>query len=86
MVGPGSQPVLIDPAVYYGRREADIAMTRLFSGFDSTFYQAYNEEYPLTPGSSERQEIYTLYHLLNHLNLFGGGYLGGCLSIIGRFV
>jgi fructosamine-3-kinase len=86
MVGSDGQAFLIDPAVYYGHREADLAMTHLFGGFDSTFYRAYNEEYPLAPGSSERQEIYTLYHLLNHLNLFGGGYLDGCLSIIGRFV
>jgi protein-ribulosamine 3-kinase len=79
------QPVLIDPAVYYGRREAELAMTTLFGGFDRRFYAAYEEAWPLQPGSEERLEIYKLYHLLNHLNLFGGGYLGSCLSILRRF-
>lgn len=79
-------PVLIDPAVYYGHREADLAMTRLFGGFDRAFYDAYEEAWPLPPGSHERQEIYKLYHLLNHLNLFGGGYLSGCLAILRSLV
>ena len=79
------QPVLIDPAAYYGRREAELAMTTLFGGFDSAFYGAYEEAWPLAPGSAERLEIYKLYHLLNHLNLFGGGYLGGCLGVLRRF-
>jgi len=85
LVGSEGEPVLIDPAVYYGHREADLAMTRLFGGFDRTFYAAYEEAWPLPPGSSERQEIYKLYHLLNHLNLFGSGYLSGCLAILRRF-
>lgn len=67
-------PVLIDPAIYYGDREADLAMTTLFGGFSSSFYDAYNEVYPLSDGWRERFEIYNLYHLLNHLNLFGEGY------------
>jgi fructosamine-3-kinase len=67
-------PVLIDPAVYYGHREADLAMTRLFGGFTNEFYSAYNEELPLKEGSEYRQDIYTLYHVMNHLNLFGMGY------------
>ncbi len=67
-------PVLIDPAVYYGHREADLAMTRLFGGFPPEFYSAYNEEYPLNEGAPFRQNLYMLYHVMNHLNLFGIGY------------
>jgi protein-ribulosamine 3-kinase len=79
------EPVLIDPAVYRGRREADLAMTMLFGGFDSSFHEAYGEVWPLADGSRDRLEIYKLYHLLNHLNLFGSGYKGGCLNILRRF-
>jgi protein-ribulosamine 3-kinase len=68
------EPVIFDPAVYYGDREADIAMTELFGGFGSGFYAAYNENYPLDAGYSVRKTLYNLYHILNHLNLFGGGY------------
>lgn len=75
-------PVLIDPACYYGRREADLAMTLLFGGFDRSFYQAYEQTWPLAPGSERRLEIYKLYHLLNHLNLFGGGYRSSCMQIL----
>ncbi len=78
-------PVLIDPAAYFGRREADLAMTLLFGGFDRRFYDAYEETWPLEPGSEDRLAIYKLYHLLNHLNLFGGGYHAGCLNILRRF-
>lgn len=67
-------PVLIDPAVYYGHREADLAMTRLFGGFPPEFYAAYNEEYPLKEGAAYRENLYMLYHVMNHLNLFGKGY------------
>lgn len=67
-------PVIFDPAVYYGDREADIAMTELFGGFGSAFYSAYEEAAPLDPGYSVRKVLYNLYHVLNHLNLFGGGY------------
>jgi fructosamine-3-kinase len=67
------RPVLFDPAVYYGDREADLAMTALFGGFPREFYSAYG---PLPPGYETRKHLYNLYHLLNHLNLFGGGYLG----------
>jgi fructosamine-3-kinase len=69
-------PVLFDPAVYYGDREADLAMTELFGGFPAQFYAAYEEAYPLEDGYERRKHFYNLYHLLNHLNLFGGGYLG----------
>ena len=68
------QPVLIDPAVYYGDREADLAFTELFGGFGPGFYAAYHEAWPLDQGYAERRDLYNLYHLLNHLNLFGEGY------------
>jgi protein-ribulosamine 3-kinase len=68
-------PVVFDPAVYYGDREADLAMTELFGGFPGEFYRAYNEAWPLDAGYEKRKQLYNLYHLLNHLNLFGGGYL-----------
>jgi protein-ribulosamine 3-kinase len=70
------QPVIFDPAVYFGDRETDLAMTELFGGFPARFYDAYNEAYPLDAGYSVRKTLYNLYHILNHLNLFGGGYLG----------
>ena len=73
---------LIDPAVYYGHREADLAMTKLFGGFDSRFYSAYNEEYPLDSEYGYRVNIYKLYHVLNHLNLFGSGYYQQAVSLI----
>jgi fructosamine-3-kinase len=69
-------PVVYDPAVYYGDRETDLAMTELFGGFPKEFYRAYNEAFPLDPGYEKRKHLYNLYHLLNHLNIFGGGYLG----------
>ncbi len=69
-------PVIFDPAVYYGDREADLAMTELFGGFSADFYAAYRESYPLDPGYATRKALYNLYHVLNHFNLFGGGYLG----------
>jgi len=75
-------PVLFDPAVYYGDREADLAMTELFGGFPSEFYRAYNEAWPLDEGYERRRPMYNLYHLLNHLNLFGGGYLGQVKSTL----
>lgn len=85
MVDEEGEPVLIDPAVYYGHREADLAMTELFGGFSPEFYRAYDETFPLQPGYRERVDLYNLYHLLNHLNLFGGGYAGSCRSIIRRY-
>ena len=69
-------PVIFDPAVYYGDRETDLAMTELFGGFPREFYRAYDEAFPLDPGYEKRKHLYNLYHLLNHLNIFGGGYLG----------
>ena len=85
MVAPDGKACLIDPAVYYGHREVDIAMTTLFGGFDESFYASYQEEYPLEIGWQERLDIFKLYPLLIHLNLFGSGYLGSILSIIRRF-
>ena len=69
-------PIIFDPAVYYGDREADLAMTELFGGFPGEFYSCYDELFPLAPGYKIRKHLYNLYHLLNHLNLFGSGYLG----------
>jgi fructosamine-3-kinase len=69
-------PVLFDPAVYYGDREADLAMSELFGGFAREFYAAYRHAWPLDSGYETRKHLYNLYHLLNHLNLFGGGYRG----------
>jgi fructosamine-3-kinase len=69
-------PVLFDPAVYYGDREADLAMTELFGGFPAAFYAAYRKALPVDAGYETRKHLYNLYHLLNHLNLFGSGYLG----------
>jgi protein-ribulosamine 3-kinase len=82
LCGAGNQPVLIDPAVYYGHREAELAMTRLFGGFPPAFYAAYEEEWPLPPGARERGALYELYHLLNHYNLFGPSYRSRCLEIL----
>ena len=73
---------LIDPAVYYGNREADLAMTKLFGGFDNIFYSAYNEYFPLPEGCNYRENIYKLYHVLNHLNLFGQSYYHQALNLI----
>ena len=76
-------PVLFDPAVYYGDREADLAMTELFGGFPARFYEAYDEAYPLTEGYEARKQLYNLYHLLNHLNIFGEGYLAQVQRTLG---
>ncbi len=75
-------PVLFDPAVYYGDRETDIAMTELFGGFSPAFYAAYREAFPLDPGYPVRKHLYSLYHILNHFNLFGGGYGAQAESMI----
>ena len=68
------EPIIFDPAVYYGDREADMAMTELFGGFPQRFYAAYNEIWPLDGGYQVRKTFYNLYHILNHFNMFGGGY------------
>jgi len=75
-------PVIFDPASYYGDREADLAFSEFFGGFPESFYQAYEKECPLNPGYERRKELYNLYHVLNHANLFGGGYAGQAERII----
>lgn len=79
-------PVIFDPAVYYGDREADLAMTRLFGGFGPAFYEAYEGAWPLPAGHAVRTELYNLYHVLNHANLFGGGYAEQARAMIGRLL
>ena len=79
------QAVLIDPAVYYGWAEADLAMTTMFGSFPDVFYDAYIEARPLAQGWRERFPLYNLYHYLNHLHLFGASYLGEVLAISKRF-
>lgn len=86
MCGPDGKAMLIDPACYVGNREADIAMTELFGGFPGEFYEAYKKAAPLEPGYEERRDLYNLYQLLNHLNIFGSGYLGPVLSIVSEYV
>ncbi len=85
MADSGGRACLIDPAVYYGHREADLAMTRLFGGFPSGFYRGYEEAWPLEPGFDSRVPVYNLYHVLNHLNLFGASYWGGVQSVLRAF-
>lgn len=80
------EPVVFDPAVYYGDREADLAMTELFGGFSDRFYTAYREALPLADGYPQRRTLYNLYHVLNHLNLFGGGYLTQAERMIGQLL
>ncbi|HXA01153.1 MAG TPA: fructosamine kinase family protein [Cytophagaceae bacterium] len=79
------QVCLIDPAVYYGNREAEIAFTKLFDGFDQDFYHAYQENFPMATGFEERAEIYNLYPLLVHVNLFGGSYLHQVKQTLKKF-
>ncbi len=79
------EPVLIDPAVAYAHREMDLAMSRLFGGFEPVFYAAYEEVWPLEPGFEQRVAIYQLYYLLVHVNLFGGSYVGQVRAILNRW-
>ncbi len=76
------EPVIFDPAVYYGDRETDLAMSRLFGGFHRSFYEAYESAWPLADGHEQRVALYQLYHVLNHLNIFGSGYLGRSISLM----
>jgi fructosamine-3-kinase len=76
------EPAIFDPAVYYGDREADLAMTELFGGFPQAFYRSYGDAWPLDAGYRVRKNLYNLYHLLNHLNLFGGSYLAPAQAAI----
>jgi len=79
-------PIIFDPASYYADREVDIAMTYLFGGFSNEFYQGYNNTWPLNAGYSQRQTLYNLYHMLNHLNLFGSGYLPRVKQMISQII
>lgn len=85
MRGNDGKAWLIDPAVYVGHAEADIAMTELFGGFPAFFYSAYKEAAPMQPGYEERRDLYNLYHLLNHLNLFGRSYLAPVKRILTKY-
>lgn len=86
MVSAQGNPSLIDPAVYFGHREMDLAMTKLFGGFDRSYLESYQEAYILQPGYEERFEVYNLYPLLVHLNLFGGEYFVQVAEVLKRFV
>jgi protein-ribulosamine 3-kinase len=80
------EPVLFDPACYYGDREADLAMTELFGGFAPAFYAAYRDAWRVDADYPVRRDLYNLYHVLNHLNLFGGGYRGQAEAMIERLL
>ena len=80
------EPVIFDPAVYFGDRETDLAMTELFGGFHSAFYAAYRAAWPIDAGYPVRRTLYNLYHVLNHLNLFGGGYGAQAAAMIGQLL
>ena len=84
-VAAGGRPALIDPAAYYGHREAEFGMMTLFGGFSPRVFAAYDEAYPLEHGWRERNGLYQLYHLLNHLNLFGSGYHASVMAQASRY-
>ena len=80
------EPVIFDPAAYFGDREADLAMTELFGGFSERFYQSYRQSWSLDPGYETRKVLYNLYHILNHYNLFGDGYAEQAQGMIDRLL
>jgi protein-ribulosamine 3-kinase len=86
MVGANGNATLVDPSAYYGLREADIAFSTLFGGFNVAFYEAYNEAFRLEPGFKNRIDLYNLYPLLVHVNLFGGGYLASVKNILKKYL
>ena len=86
MIDKEGYACLIDPAVYYGNREADLAMTKLFGGFSNEFYISYNDSYPLKEGYEYRENLYKLYHVLNHLNIFGTSYYSHVISLIKYYI
>lgn len=86
MTDSQGEAVIFDPAVYYGHREMDLGMSKLFGGFDNRFYDAYNEIYPLEPGWEERIHVANLYPLLAHVNLFGGSYTGQVIQILRKHI
>ena len=79
-------PAIFDPAAYYGDRETDLAMTDLFGGFPDAFYQSYEQTFPIDPGYQRRKPLYQLYHVLNHANLFGGGYLSQAEQLMRKLI
>ena len=79
------KPCIFDPAVYYGLREADLAMTELFGRLPQKFYDVYQEVFPINPGYEERKDLFNLYHLLNHLNIFGSSYLSSVERVVKRY-
>ena len=85
LVDTDGMPVIIDPAVYFGHREMDLAMTKLFGGFSNRFYESYNKHFELEPGWEERVPYCNLYPLMVHVNLFGGNYVHSVASIISKF-
>ena len=84
--GPDGKAWILDPAVYIGHYEAELAMTELFGGNPQSFYDAYHEVTPIDSGYHDRRDLYNLYHMLNHLNLFGATYLGSVQRILNRYV
>lgn len=80
------RPWLFDPSCYYGHREAELAMMRLFSGFPGTTFEAYEEEFPLEEGHQRRLPLYQLYHVLNHVNLFGGSYYSQAKGVVKNLI
>jgi fructosamine-3-kinase len=82
----GGEPVIFDPAVYYGDRESDIAMTKLFGGFGPAFYAAYDSSWPMSSGHQQRARLYQLYHVLNHVNLFGAGYRDQAIGLLRELI
>ena len=86
MVGGDGKVCLIDPAVYYGHREIELAFTQLFGGFDHEFYRSYQSTYPLEAGFDQRVDIYNMYPLMVHVNLFGTSYLSGVERVLKRYL
>lgn len=85
-VTQAQEPIILDPAVYFGDREVDLAMSELFGGFPNEFYRAYDASYPIPEGYEVRKTLYNLYHILNHFNLFGGGYESQANRMIDRLL
>jgi len=86
LTGEDGQAVLIDPAIYYGHREADLAMTSLFGGFDSDFYKGYDDTFPLSDDWENRQNLYMLYHMMNHMNIYGTAYKPQAIGLMSYYV
>jgi len=85
LINNDGTPYLIDPSVYYGHNEIDIAMSKLFGGFDPSFYQTYQEYFPISEQTNARISLYQLYYLLVHLNLFGNSYVGSVKNILSKY-